>query len=94
MPAIQTLIPSPNRPQGKAGLEKLIRTIPVRDANGTRLTLFEFQQVDRRRIIFGLHFTSKRAADAARYRRSGHYVNENTFKLATGEVLRRIKPEP
>ncbi len=94
MPAIQTLIPSPNRPQGKAGLETLIRTIPVRDANGTRLTLFEFQQVDRRRIIFGLHFTSKRRRMQLDTGEAVDYVNESTFKLATGEVLRRIKAEP
>ena len=41
-------------------MEKLIRTIPVRDANGTPLTLFEFQHSAARRAIFGLRFASKR----------------------------------
>jgi hypothetical protein len=68
--------------------------IPVRDANGTRLTLFEFQQIVPRRAIFGLRFTAKQRRMQLDTGEAVDYVNENTFKLATGEVLRRIKTEP
>jgi len=72
-------------------LEKLIRTIPVRDANGTRLTLFEFQQRIPRRGIFGLRFTAKRRRMQLDTGEAADYIDESTFKLATGETLRRIE---
>jgi hypothetical protein len=72
-------------------LEKLIRTIPVRDANGTRLTLFEFHQRVERRAIFRLRFTAKRRRMQLDTGEAVDYVDENTFTLPTGEVLRRIR---
>jgi len=71
-------------------LEKLVRTIPVRDANGTRLTLFEFQEVVPRRGIFGLRFTAKHRRMQLDTGEAVDYVDENTFKLANGEMLRRV----
>ena len=75
-------------------MEKLVRTIPVRDANGTRLTLFEFQTSTRRRGVLGL------LRLAARQRRmqldtgeAVEYVDENSFKLPNGELLRRIEAD-
>ena len=72
-------------------MEKLVRTIPVRDANGTLLTLFEFQQRLPRRGIFGLRFTAKQRRMQLDTGEAVDYVDENTFKLATGETLRRIE---
>ena len=74
-------------------MEKLIRTIPVRDANGTQLTLFEFQQSVQRRGMFGLRFTAKRRRMQLDTGEAVDYVNETTFKLATGEKLRRVTAE-
>jgi len=74
-------------------LEKLIRTIPVRDANGTQLTLFEFQQRIERRRIFGLRFTSKRRRLQLDTGEAVDYVDENTFELTSGEKLRRIEAD-
>jgi hypothetical protein len=72
-------------------LEKLIRTIPVRDANGTRLTLFEFQQRLPRRGIFGLRFKVTQRRMQLDTGEAVDHVDENTFKLATGETLRRVE---
>ena len=52
-----------------------------------------FNKSNRRRIIFGLHFTSKRRRVQLDTGEAVDYVNENTSKLATGEMLRRIKGE-
>ena len=71
-------------------METLVRTIPVRDANGTRLTLFEFQQSVRRRAIFGLRLAAKHRRMQLDTGEAVEYVDENTFTLATGETLRRI----
>ena len=68
-----------------------MRTIPVRDANGTRLTLFEFQETVSRRGILGLRFTAKRRRMQLDTGEAVDYVDENSFRLATGETLRRIK---
>ena len=73
-------------------MEKLIRTIPVRDANGTRLTLFEFQRCVPRRGIFGLRFTSRRRRMQLDTGEAVDYVNETSFRLANGELLHRIEP--
>ena len=74
-------------------MEDLIRTIPVRDANGTRLTLFEFQTSIRRRGVLGwLRLSSKQRRMQLDTGEDVDYVDENTFKLANGELLRRIKP--
>ncbi len=76
-------------------MEKLTRTIPVRDANGTRLTLFEFQTSTRRRGVFGLlRFNSKQRRMQLDTGEAVDYVDENNFKLANGELLHRIKAEP
>jgi hypothetical protein len=72
-------------------LETLVRTIPVRDANGTRLTLFEFQQRITRRGIFGLRFTAKKRRMQLDTGEAVEYIDESSFKLATGETLRRIE---
>jgi hypothetical protein len=72
-------------------LETLTRTIPVRDANGTRLTLFEFQQRITRRRIFGLRFTAKKRRMQLDTGEAVDYIDESTFKLGTGETLRRIE---
>ena len=73
-------------------MEELIRTIPVRDANGTRLTLFEFQKSTRRRGVLGwLRLASRQRRMQLDTGEAVDYVNENTFKLANGELLRRIK---
>jgi hypothetical protein len=74
-------------------LEKLIRTIPVRDANGTRLTLFEFRHPARLWGKFGVRFISKRRRMQLDTGEAVEYVDENTFKLASGETLRRIDAE-
>ena len=75
-------------------MERLTRTIRVRDANGTRLTLFEFQTSTRRRGVLGwlrLEATQRRMElDTGE---AVEYVDEDRFKLANGELLRRIKPE-
>jgi hypothetical protein len=73
-------------------LETLIRTIPVRDANGTRLTLFEFQQRIPRRAIFGLRYTARKRRMQLDTGEAVEYVDETTFKLASGEMLQRIEP--
>ncbi|HEY0164900.1 MAG TPA: hypothetical protein VGB39_05960 [Sphingomicrobium sp.] len=73
-------------------MEKLIRTIPVRDANGTRLTLFEFQKRVPRRGIFGLRFTSKRRRMQLDTGEAVDYLNESSFRLPNGELLCRIEP--
>jgi len=76
-------------------LEKLIRTIPVRDANGTRLTLFEFQTAARRRGVLGLlRLAAKRRRMQLDTGEAVDYVDENNFKLANGELLHRIKAKP
>ena len=74
-------------------MEKLIRTIPVRDANGTQLTLFEFHQRIERRGLFGLRFASKRRRLQLDTGEAVDYIDENSFKLATGEMLRRVPAE-
>jgi len=74
-------------------LEKLIRTIPVCDANGTRLTLFEFQASARRRGVLGwLRIASKQRRMQLDTGEAVDYVDENTFRLENGELLRRIEP--
>ena len=76
-------------------MEKLIRTIPVRDANGTRLTLFEFHTPTRRRGVLGLlRFDAKQRRMQLDTGEAVDYVDENNFKLANGELLRRINAEP
>ena len=73
-------------------MEKLIRTIPVRDANGTRLTLFEFHASARRRGVLGLlRFKAKRRRMQLDTGEAVDYVDEDNFKLSNGELLRRIK---
>ena len=72
-------------------MEKLVRTIPVRDANGTRLTLFEFQHRIPRRGIFGLRFTAATRRMQLDTGEAVDYIDEITFKLGTGETLRRIE---
>ena len=72
-------------------MEILIRTIPVRDANGTRLTLFEFQQCITRRGIFGLRFTAKTRRMQLDTGEAVDYIDETSFRLASGETLRRIE---
>jgi hypothetical protein len=65
-------------------LEKLIRAIPVRDARGDELTLFEFQRTflrafARRRMVLD-------SGEAVRP------VNDDSFiVVSTGETLTRIK---
>lgn len=73
-------------------MEELIRTIPVRDANGTRLTLFEFQTSTRRRGVLGwLRLASRQRRMQLDTGEVVDYVDENSFKLANGELLRRIR---
>jgi hypothetical protein len=75
-------------------LEKLTRTIPVRDARGTRLTLFEFHTSTRRRGVLGLlRLAARRRRMELDTGEAVDYVDENTFKLPNGELLRRIRPE-
>jgi hypothetical protein len=74
-------------------LEKLVRTIPVRDANGTRLTLFEFQQTVPRRAMFGLRITAKQRRMQLDTGEVVEYIDENTFMLPTGETLQRIETD-
>ena len=75
-------------------MEELIRTIPVRDANGTGPTLFEFQTPVRRRSVLGwLRFASKQRRMELDTGEAVEYVDEDTFKLANGELLRRIEPD-
>ena len=74
-------------------MEKLIRTIPVRDANGTRLTLFEFQTCISRPGILGRFLSSKRRRMQLDTGEAVEYIDESSFKLANGELLRRIKAD-
>lgn len=73
-------------------MEKLFRTIAVRDANGTRLTLFEFHQ-RAERGIFGLRFGATRRRLQLDTGEAVDYIDESRFKLATGELLHRIAPD-
>ena len=75
-------------------MEKLVRKIPVRDANGTRLTLFEFRTPTRRRGVFGLlRVNAQRRRMQLDTGEAVEYIDESSFKLANGEMLRRIEAD-
>jgi hypothetical protein len=72
-------------------VDALVRTIPVRDANGDELTVYEYR--DRRhRTILGLRFARKVRRLVLCTGEPVEYVSETVFALvSTGEELRRIE---
>ena len=68
----------------------LVRTIPVRDANGDELTVYEYQE-RRLRTVLGLRFARKVRRLVLCTGEPVEYLSETAFALiSTGETLRRV----
>lgn len=82
MCGFQLILPLPNRPLGVGSMKSKLTAIPVRDANGDELTLYEFQDARYLTRVRKLKLCTGELAET---------VDKNTFQvIATGELLSRI----
>ena len=77
---------------GADKLDNVIRAIPVRDAHGDELTLYEYRQAGPHRVVMGLGLgggSTRLALDTGEEVRR---IDDDHFELvATGERLTRIR---